>query len=638
MKPAIAFLGNPNTGKTTLFNALTGLRQQVGNYPGVTVERKHGQLTTPHGVVELIDLPGTYSLAAQSPDEEVVANVLRGHQKGEQPLSGVVVIVDASNLKRNLYLVSQVLEVGLPTIVVLNMMDIAKRRGVTIDVTALEKRLGVPVIPMKANVGGGVTQLNAALMQVVAGQIKIPKPVGLRDPETGKWQSGRTDACGDHPIAQEAVARYNWIRGVLHGIVFQVPSTRSHFSDRLDKVLTHRVWGTVIFVIVMLFMFQAIYSWAGPLQDMIDNGVSALGEWVGSWMPSGVLKDLVQDGVIGGVGSVLVFLPQIVFLFLFIAFLEDCGYMARAAFLMDRLFARIGLSGKSFIPMLSSFACAIPGVMATRTIENRRDRFVTILVSPLMSCSARLPVYTLLIAAFVPSVTWMGGLLGFQGAMLFAMHALGFAVAIPIVWILKRTVLKGATPPFVMELPSYKMPSLKLVGWRALDRAKTFVQSAGTIILAMSVVIWALSYFPTADHNYFAMMGHAIEPLVKPLGWDWRIGMSVLAAFPAREVVIAAMATSFNVNVADGDDSSGILQALQNATWPDGAPLFGLAVAMSVMIFFALCCQCGATVAIIRRETNSWKWAGFAFAYMTILAYLAAAIVYQVMAYFGVGI
>lgn len=355
-------------------------------------------------------------------------------------------------------------------------------------------------------------------------------------------------------------------------------------------------------------------------------------------MPSGVLKDLVQDGVIGGVGSVLVFLPQIVFLFLFIAFLEDCGYMARAAFLMDRLFARIGLSGKSFIPMLSSFACAIPGVMATRTIENRRDRFVTILVSPLMSCSARLPVYTLLIAAFVPSVTWMGGLLGFQGAMLFAMHALGFAVAIPIVWILKRTVLKGATPPFVMELPSYKMPSLKLVGWRALDRAKTFVQSAGTIILAMSVVIWALSYFPTADHNYFAMMGHAIEPLVKPLGWDWRIGMSVLAAFPAREVVIAAMATSFNVNVADGDDSSGILQALQNATWPDGAPLFGLAVAMSVMIFFALCCQCGATVAIIRRETNSWKWAGFAFAYMTILAYLAAAIVYQVMAYFGVGI
>lgn len=621
MTRSVAIIGNPNTGKSSLFNALTGLRQHVGNYPGVTVERKHGDMATPTGTIEIVDLPGTYSLAAQSPDEEVVVNILRGHQKGEQPLSGVVLIVDASNLKRNLYLVSQVLEIGLPSILVLNMVDVAKSRGVTIDVRALEKRLGIPVVPMQANRGDGLPLLRERVAEMAAGKISPPVAPKL---------SPTTESCSDHPVAQEAVARYQWIRGILHGIVFQVPSTRSHFSDRLDQILTHKLWGTVTFVAVMLLVFQAIYSWAGPLQDGIEWMVTGVATMVEKLLPDGILQDLIVDGVITGVGSVLTFLPQIVFLFLFIAILEDCGYMARAAFLMDRLFARIGLSGKSFIPMLSSFSCAVPGVMSTRTIENRRDRLVTILVAPLMSCSARLPVYTLMIAAFIPATTWFGGLVGLQGMTLFLMHGLGFFVAIPIVFLLKRTVLKGATPPFVMELPIYKRPSLKLVGYRAYDRGKAFVQSAGTIILAMAIVIWALSYFPSPQDNYFARMGHVIEPAVKPMGWDWRIGMSVLSAFPAREVVIAALGATYNVGSDVTEESQSLHQALHAATWPDGTPVFNLAVALSVMVFFALCCQCGATVATIRREANSWGWAIFAFAYMTGLAYIAGILVYQV--------
>ncbi len=626
MNPAVAILGNPNTGKTTVFNALTGLRQHVGNYPGVTVERKVGEVPVSSGLIELIDLPGTYSLSAQSPDERLVADVLHGHQKGEQPLAGVIVIVDASNLKRNLYLLSQVMEVGLPTVLILNMMDIADKRGVHIDVRALEKRLGIPVIAARANAGDGMGRVRAVLEQMTSGKL-----MACSAPELPQVPPSPDTT----PVAREAMARYQWIRGVLHGTMVRRPIQHGLLSDRLDHALTHKFWGSLIFVAVMLLVFQAIYSWAAPLQDAIDNGFTALGQWVGDFLPGGMLQSLVADGVFRGVGSVLSFLPQILLLFLFIAILEDCGYMARAAFLMDRIFARIGLSGKSFIPMLSSFSCAVPGVMSTRTIENPRDRLVTILVTPLMSCSARLPVYTLLIAAFVPPVTWLGGAVGMQGLTLFLMHCVGFVVAVPVVWLLKHTVLKGATPPFVMELPVYKRPSARLVGWRALDRGKAFVQSAGTIILAMTVIIWALSYFPTPKDNYFAKMGQIIEPAVKPLGWDWRIGMAVASAFPAREVVIATLGTTYGVNGEIDEKSDGLREALQKAVWPDGRPVYNLAVAFSIMVFFALCCQCGATVATIRRETNSWGWAAFTFVYMTILAYMAALVVYQVAARTG---
>lgn len=621
MNCAVAIIGNPNTGKTTIFNALTGLRQHVGNYPGVTVERKVGEVSVASGTVELVDLPGTYSLSAQSPDEQLVADVLRGHQKGEQPLVGVVVIADASNLKRNLYLLSQVMDVGLPTALVLNMMDMAGMRGITIDVDALTKRLGIPVIAARANAGEGMDGVRAILDQMASGKL-----AACRSPELPLLPEDPDMTA----VAREATARYQWIRGVLQGVMVRRSPQRGLFSDQLDHVLTHKLWGSLIFVVVMMLVFQAIYSWSAPLQEGIDWCFTEVGRWTGSLLPDGMLRSLVEEGIFRGVGSVLSFLPQILFLFLFIALLEDCGYMSRAAFLMDRIFARIGLSGKSFIPMLSSFACAVPGVMSTRTIENPRDRLVTILVAPLMSCSARLPVYTLLIAAFVPPVTWLGGAVGVQGMTLFLMHVVGFVVAVPVVWLLKRTVLKGATPPFVMELPMYKRPSVKLVGWRALDRGKAFVQSAGTIILAMTVVIWVLSYFPTPKDNYFAKVGQIIEPAVKPLGWDWRIGMAVLSAFPAREVVIATLGTTYDVGGEVTEESDGLREALRKATWPDGRPVYNLAVAFSIMVFFALCCQCGATVATIRRETNSWGWAVFAFSYMTALAYVAALVVYQV--------
>lgn len=626
MNPAIAIIGNPNTGKTSVFNALTGLRQHVGNYPGVTVERKFGEVVMNSGTIELVDLPGTYSLVAQSPDERVVVDVLRGHQEGEQPLVGVVVIADASNLKRNLYLLSQVMEVGLPTALILNMMDVAERRGITIDVPELEKRLGIPVVVARANAGEGIDGIRVVLDQMAFG-----KQAPCRVPELPKIpeQPNLTS------IARAAMARYQWIQGVLQGVMVRRSPQRSPFSDRLDHVLTHKLWGSLIFVAVMLLVFQAIYSWSAPLQDGIDWGFLAVGHWVGSLLPEGMLQSLVEDGLFRGVGSVLSFLPQILFLFIFIAILEDCGYMSRAAFLMDRIFARIGLSGKSFIPMLSSFACAVPGVMATRTIDNPRDRLVTILVAPLMSCSARLPIYTVMIAAFVPSTTWLGGAVGLQGLALLLMHCVGFAVAIPMVFLLKRTVLRGVTPPFVMEMPMYKCPSIKLVGWRAMDRGKVFVRSAGTIILAMSVVIWVLSYFPTPKDNYFSKVGQIIEPAVKPLGWDWRIGMAVLSAFPAREVVISTLGTTYDVGGPVDEKSEGLREMLRKATWPDGRPVYNLAVAFSIMVFFALCCQCGATVATIRREANSWGWAGFAFTYMTVIAYVAALAVYQVMVRVG---
>lgn len=733
----VALIGNPNTGKSTLFSALAGVRQRTGNYPGVTVEKKIGQMEIAGQRFSLVDLPGTYSLAPRSLDEMLAVDVLLGRRSDVAAPDAVLCIVDASNLERNLYLVSQVLALGLPTVVALNMIDLARDRGIAIDVERLSDRLRVPVIEVQANQKRGIAKLKEALAQA-AHQARpgapLPSPFpsdfvheveslealvtdargerlprylverllldtsGYIEREINSELNGqlsatlaaaraRLAAAGSPVPAMEAIARYRWIAEVIDGVVTRPQSRPTTWTDRLDRLLTHKIWGTLVFAAVMLLLFSAIFILADPVMGAIDSGVAAVGDWVSGAMPEGALESLLVDGVIGGAGAVLVFLPQILILFLFIGVLEDCGYMARAAYLMDKLMVRVGLSGKSFIPLLSSFACAIPGVMATRVIENRRDRLTTILVAPLMSCSARLPVYTLLIGAFIPQREYLGGAVRLQGLTLFAMYLVGILTAVVVALILKRTLLRGATPPFVMELPAYKVPSVSIVLYRMLERGWAFIRRAGTLIVAVAIIVWAMLYYPhnpaavdqaleaqearlSADLNrgdvtleelhrlrdqlamyddpehreqlamgeaqrqsYLGRIGHVVEPVVRPLGWDWRIGCAVIASFPAREVVLGTLGVIYNLGEVDLDDEAGQTQLqsqLRSATW-DGTnkPVFSIPVALSLMVFFALCAQCAATLAVIKRETNSWRWPVFAFVYMTTLAYLGALATYQ---------
>jgi ferrous iron transport protein B len=717
----IALIGNPNTGKSTLFNALAGLQSRVGNYPGVTVEKKVGQMRWPGRRVDLIDLPGTYSLAPRSLDEMVAVNVLLGRQADVGHPDAVICIVDASNLERNLYLVSQVLDLGLPTVVVLNMWDVAESRGMKIDPAGLSQRLGVPVVKTSAHRKQGITEIRQAIETALTRGPTARPPLfprefaeeceklgeklataGVRETpyyllerlllDVGGYLEShianghtadiavhlkaareRLGACGCRVPAVEARVRYGWARGILEGVASKPAGRAVTASDRIDRWLTHWFSGLVIFAGLMFVVFQALYSWSGPLMKLCEAGQEFVAGSVAGLLSPGPLRSLLTDGVIAGVGGVLIFLPQIVFLFLFIALLEDCGYMARAAFLMDKLMTKVGLSGKSFVPLMSSFACAIPGVMATRVIENRRDRMVTILVAPLMSCSARLPVYTLLIAAFVPPLAWMNGWVELHTVVLLAMTSLGALVAIPVAWLLKKTLFQGETPPFVMELPSYKWPSPWIVLSRVYDRAKAFVVRAGTLIFATSIVVWAAGYFP-ADHtagdklqaeiehlraeakpsaadeaklerllnqqyvvngrlleeSFLGRVGHFIEPAVRPLGWDWKIGVGAIASFPAREVIISTLGTIYSLGGDVDEESQGLQSALQKSTWPDGRPVYTVPVALSIMVFFALCAQCASTLMIIKRETNSWVWPLFTFTYMTGLAYVAALLTYQV--------
>ncbi len=733
----IALVGNPNTGKSTLFNALAGINQRVGNYPGVTVEKKIGRFNKGLQTFELIDLPGTYSLAPRSPDEMVAVDVLLGRGSCQSPPDIVLSIVDAANLQRNLYLLSQVLSCGLPTVVALNMVDVAGDRGIEIDVAALSERLGVRVIPIQANRGQGITELKTALVQV-AEEIALPEhdpfpPVfrDLADQLTDHLNRNRSEALprflvdrlildgngyleyqllpdettSQHeeltkirqeladnglPVpAVEAISRYGWVGKLLDGIVHVPDQRHLTISDRIDHVLTNKIWGTLVLLAVMAFLFSSIFILAEPAMNLVDDGVSWLGEHVNSLLSEGALQSLVVDGVIGGVGAVVIFLPQILILFAFIAVLEDCGYMARAAYLMDRLMAGVGLSGRSFIPLLSSFACAVPGIMATRVIENRRDRLATILIAPLMSCSARLPVYVILIGAFVPAHTYLGGMVGLRGLTLLSMYLLGIFVAVVVAWLLKRTLLRGETPPFVLELPSYKLPSLRTVCFRMTERGWDFLKRAGTVIFAVTIVVWALAYYPrneskvanqiaaernklqtqidstevdTREHevasnsldefdqpehldhlaaslhqqqSFLGRAGKFIEPAVRPLGWDWRIGCAAIASFPAREVVMGVLGVIYNLgsdlDVGSEGDQSRLQERLQAARWDDtGERVYNLPVALSLMVFFALCAQCAATLAVIYRETNSWRWPIFTFTYMTLLAYVGALATYQI--------
>jgi len=685
----IAIIGNPNSGKTTLFNALTGLRQKVGNYPGVTVEKKEGRIVFDDGSeAVLLDLPGTYSLTANSPDEKVATDILLGRVDYTPLPELVVCVVDASNLERNLYLISQIIDNHLPVVIALNMFDVAKREGLIIDVQKLSAELGVKIIPTVGSKSVGIEELKAAIARHVEPSRKsrqwiLPEPVQREcDELKGMLQTMHhlaeplafheaivlltsTAALSEHNdrYAPELIdhvkkdrlqleklgidrnsivveSRYEWIKRVCTSSVVSQRQNTNTTSDKIDRVLTHKIWGFVIFIGLMAVMFQAIFSWANVPMLMIGDAINWMDSQIMQAMPAGDLRDLLVNGAIAGVGAVVTFLPQILFLFLFIGFLEDTGYMARAAFIMDRIMSKVGLHGKSFIPLLSSFACAIPGIMATRTIENRKDRLVTMLVAPLVSCSARLPVYALMIAAFIPPKRVLG-IFSLPGLTLVSMYLLGLIAALVMAWFFKKTLLRSETPVFIMELPPYKMPSLKSVFLHMWERSALFLKRAGTIILGVSIVLWFLATYPktenvsasvSLDRSFAGRAGHFIEPAIKPLGFDWKVGIGLIGSILQREVFVSTLGTIYNIK--DSKQESGIMslqEHLHKDTDPaTGLPTFTALTAICLMVYYVLAMQCMSTVAVMRRETNGWKWPIFQVCYMTALAYVGTFIVYRV--------
>jgi ferrous iron transport protein B len=723
----VALVGNPNTGKTTLFNALTGMRQRVANFAGVTVERVEGAYRGPDGRrVAVLDLPGCYSLSPHTPDEAIALDVLLGRAAGVPLPDVVAVVVDAHNLERNLFLLSQLLELGRPLVVALNQWDAAKADGIRIDVVELINELGVTVIPTVATKGHGIDRLRHAIARAaelplparrfdlpasVAGAIApvegalerqglsrpqaelealmllAPASSELRDPTSkkrvsslGTWilelgtvlEDARATitAAGHNAASLEAELRYRWISGVVQRTVTRASRHSRAATDRVDAVLLHRVWGPLIFVAVMTLMFQAIFSWAQPLMDAVQALLGGIGSGVGAFLPPGDLRSLIVDGVIAGVGSVLVFLPQIAILFLFIGILEDSGYMARAAFIMDRYMRRVGLHGRSFIPLISGYACAVPAIMSTRTIERSADRLATIMVVPLMSCSARLPVYTLLIGAFVPSVAVLG-IFDLKGVTLLAMYLLGTITALGVAFVFRRTLLKGQVQPLIIELPPYRIPSPRTLAITVAQRASLFLRRAGTIILALSVVLWALASYPRAEvsggrgqtvqgrlspstsnlaaseqeyqlaHSALGYLGRGIEPLVRPLGFDWKIGVSIVSSFAAREVFVSTMGTIYGVGSDDGSTLKALPDRLRAERDATGRPVYTTLTALGLMVFYVYALMCMSTVAVTVREAGGgrqgWRWAGLQFGYMLLLAYSAAWLVRQVGLAMGYG-
>jgi ferrous iron transport protein B len=696
----VAIIGNPNTGKTTLFNALTGLRQRVGNFAGVTVERVEGGFKGPDGRrITVLDLPGSYSLSAGSPDEQVALEVLLNRDADHWKPDVVLVVVDAVHLERNLFLASQVIELGVPVVVALNQFDVAQNEGITIDVPELIHELGVPVVPTVAKRGEGLEPLKKAIITATTLSAPVRKftlPPTVRDalaPLTACLTSaGLTDSAagmealrllgvqkteahlatvphlptavqdaiaalkhgGFTPNRLESELRYAWIAEVVEKTVSRPRNIKQNLNDQIDRVVLHRVFGPVIFLVLMAVVFQAVFSWAAPLMDGIEVLIGAVGGAVGDRMADGDLKSLVVDGVIGGVGSVLVFLPQIAILFAFITLLEHSGYMARAAFLMDRVMRAVGLHGKSFIPMLSGYACAVPGVMATRTIEDPKDRLATIMVVPLMSCSARLPVYTLLIGAFVPATSLIPGLT-LQGATMLGMYLLGTIVALLVAAVFKRTLLKGPVRPMILELPPYRLPSAWSLLVSVAQRCQLFLRRAGTVILALSIVLWAMATFPRTtvdsalpeevqqeqqlEHSVLGQIGHAIEPIVRPLGYDWKIGVSIAASFAAREVFVSTMGTIYGVGSENEAALTRKLQTETNAV--TGKRAYTTLVAIGLMVFYVFALMCISTVAVTVREAGGgalgWKWATIQFVYMLALAYVGAWIVYAGGTALGLG-
>lgn len=713
----VALAGNPNSGKTTVFNALTGLRQKVANYPGVTVEKRSGTCTLAEGhVAELLDLPGTYSLSPQAPDERVAVGVLRGEMPDTPRPDAVLLVVDAANLARNLLLFSQIADLDLPVVIALSMVDVAARDGRTPDADALERLLGVPVVPVEAHRGRGLDALRAALVRPrrpparpwsspaaldaererlagVLDEVLGPDPAhpvsaerllcaadpvvryaACRDERlvVGVHQGlDRLREAGVDPVVADVEERYRWIGAVVARCVAGEPRPAGRsLGERVDAVLTHRLAGLTVFGAVMGALFVTLFWLAAPLMDAFEGGVGAIGAWVGSLLGPGPLRDLVVDGVFAGVGAVVVFVPQIALLFLFLALLEDSGYLARAAFLMDRLLCKVGLHGKSFIPLLSSHACAIPGIMAARTIEQRRDRLATILVAPFMACSARLPVYALLIGTFFAAY---GATV--QGLVLLGLYALGIVAAALTAWLAGATVLREPPAAFILELPTYKWPRPVQVLRTMWRNSWLFVRKAGTVILAFSILLWAGLTYPhldeerkaaiAAEHgaevaavegaiaagsedpaamavadawqgaqtagSYAGRLGHAIEPAIAPLGYDWKIGVGLIGAFAAREVFVSTLAIAHSVGEVEEDAGDGPLAAAIRAdTRPDGTPLWTMPVALGLLAFFALAMQCISTVAVVRSETGGWRWPILQLVWMSGLAWLVAFAIYQI--------
>ena len=690
----IVLAGNPNAGKTTLFNALTGLRQKVANYPGVTVERKEGAWTLAPDMPQalLIDLPGLYSLDAASIDERIARDVITGRIPDLSAPDVIVAVVDATNLERNLYLVTQLLEYGRPLVIALTMVDLAEKRKLLIDEKRLTEALGVTVVPVVVTQHTGFDALAEAVLKastksgagagwrlsekaeqelaVLIGNngTSLDRHTALRDlyaeelpldeprKEAAVRARERLSKSDPNWWQEPLLARYDWIEQVTAKSVHGSAGSGLTATERIDHILTHKFFGPLILIFVMLLVFQTIFSWASLPMDLIDKGFGRLGEAVGNLLQPGLLRDLLVDGIIAGVGGVVVFLPQILLLFFFIAILEDTGYMARAAFLMDRLMRGVGLHGKAFMPLLSSFACAIPGIMATRTIENPKDRLATIMIAPFMSCSARLPVYTLMIGAFF-SGKMLFGFLSIGALLIMAMYLLGIFVAIGVAWVLKRTILKAPTPPLVLEMPPYRVPNLLTILQMMLSRASLFMKRAGTVILAISIILWALATFPRMEkpgdaltataqvssnanvevdqhgeqlrQSFAGRAGRFLEPVIKPLGFDWKMGVALISSFAARETLVSTLSIIYNVGEGDDAGSDSLVGAVREAKRDDGSPAWTPLVALSMMVFFVLAMQCMSTVAIVRRETNSWRWPLFMVAYMTVLAYIASFITYQ---------
>jgi ferrous iron transport protein B len=614
----VALVGNPNSGKTALFNALTGSRQKVANYAGVTVERKEGQLKTASGrTLSVLDLPGTYSLRARSPDEAVTRDAVLGRLAGEQTPDVLVCVADATNLRLVLRLVLELKAVGRPMVLALNMYDIAQRQGLRIDLEGLQRELGCPIVTTVATRKRGIDELVAKVEETVRANV-LAKENLWREPDAAEIRQAHREA-----------------QRILKACV-RPPERPDTITGKIDAVLLHPVAGLVILLGLLFLMFQAVFTWATPAQDLINTAFEGLGGLLSRELPPGLLTSFLTDGVISGVGSVLVFLPQILVLFLFIILLEDFGYMARAAFLMDRIMGGAGLHGRAFIPLLSSFACAIPGIMATRVIDNRRDRLTTILVAPLMTCSARIPVYTLIISAFIPHRQVLG-VLSLQGLVMFSLYSAGIFSALAISFLTRRLFWRGAVEPFLMELPTYKLPDAENVARNLLLRGKIFIERAGRIIFPMMIVIWFLSSFPGApagatepaiNYSMAGRLGHLLQPLLAPIGFNWQMTVALIPGFAAREVAVAALGTVYAIGNADA--APGTLATLLAHNW-------SIATGLSFLAWYVFAPQCASTLGVVKRETNSWRWPIIMLVYMTALAYGASFIVYRIAVASGLG-
>jgi ferrous iron transport protein B len=654
----LVLVGNPNSGKTTLFNALTGLRAKTANFPGTTIERRVGRMQIGQRQICIVDLPGLYGLESSSPEEKVASDALRGRLAKHAAPDAALIVVDATNLERNLFLVSQVLELDCPVVVALTMMDTAGREGIRINVEKLRSELGCAVIPVTARTGKGVDELRREIGRLAGGAM----------PETVMHCKPNCAFCGGNCPYQ---ARYEWTESISAKVMNAAAAHRSQRTEKLDEILTHPVAGMVVFAGIMLSLFILIFWVAKIPMDLIDHLFTSVGAWVAAHVSAGDLQSLLVNGIIGGVGGILVFLPQICILFFALSLLEDTGYLARAAFVMDKVMRRLGLPGKAFMPLLSAHACAIPAILSTRVIENPRDRLVTILITPLMTCSARIPVYAMVIALLFPQSPFKAALI-FTGA-----YATGIVFAMIAVLVFQHTILPGGSKPLVIELPPYRLPGLRTALLQTMDRAKIFVKQAGTVILLISLLLWTLSHYPqtaspaaavalnaqaaqvgksgdakqagelhlaadrltaqnSLQHSFAGRMGHVLEPAIRPLGFDWQIGIGIISSFAAREVIVSTLAVVYGVGEGSNEQGrTSLYDSLRRATRTDGSPVFTTATCFSLLIFYILAAQCLPTSAVVRRETNSLKWPLFQIAYMTGLAYLAAFVVYQVLRHLG---